>query len=65
MRKQRGWSQMTADKKMEALKADLDQLYNMVTAHEKTLKELIEHIDRNFRQLGGDISSLQQALSRG
>jgi hypothetical protein len=62
MRKPRGWDRMDHDEKMEALKADLDRLYDRVDANEKTMKKLVEHIDRTFTRLAADISELQQAL---
>ena len=53
---------MSADEKVEALKADLDQLYEIFAAQERTMKQLIEHIDLTFTRLGVDISALQQVL---
>ena len=56
----RGWSRMDTDDKLEALKADLDQLYDMVTANEKTLKALIERVDRSFKQLSDELRALKR-----
>jgi hypothetical protein len=62
MAKKLGWDKMDVEKRAEALKIDLDQLYDKFAAHERTMKQLIEHIDRNFRRLDAGISELRQSL---
>jgi ABC-type transporter Mla subunit MlaD len=64
MRKPRGWGRMDHDEKLEALKDDLDRLYDRVDDNEKTIKKLIEHVDRTFTRLDADISELRQSLAR-
>jgi hypothetical protein len=59
----RRWSQMETNEKMEALKTDLDQLYDMVAANEKTLKVLIDHVDRSFKQLSDELHALKKRTS--
>jgi len=64
MRKPSGWSQMDHDQRLEALKADLDQLYNVVQRNEEAMREFADRVDKAFRQLSADIVGLQQSLSR-
>jgi hypothetical protein len=59
----RGWRWMETDEKLEALKTDLDQLYAMVAANEKTLKALTEHVDRGFKQLSDELYALKKRTS--
>jgi hypothetical protein len=59
----RGWSRMDTNEKLEALKTDLDQLYDMVAANEKTLKTLIEHVDRSLKQLSDELYALKKQTS--
>jgi hypothetical protein len=58
-----GWRRMETNEKLEALKTDLDQLYAMVAENEKTLKVLIEHVDRNFKQLSDELHALKKRTS--
>lgn len=54
---------MDTNEKLEALKTDLDQLYDMVAANEKTLKTLIEHVDRSLKQLSDELYALKKQTS--
>jgi hypothetical protein len=60
----RGWSKMDHDEKLEALKDDLDKLYDRVDAHERTMEKLVDDIDRSFKRLGDEIFELKQSLAR-
>jgi hypothetical protein len=55
---------MDHDQRLEALKADLDQLYNVVQRNEEAMREFADRVDKAFRQLSADIVGLQQSLSR-
>ena len=55
---------MTPDQKLEAVKSDLDQLFDMVDRNERAITEFAEQADRAFKQLSAELSDLRQALSK-
>jgi hypothetical protein len=64
MNKPRGWDKMNHDEKLEALKVDLDNIYERVDNLEKNMKRFIEYVNREFKRLGGDTSGPRQFPSQ-
>jgi ribosome assembly protein YihI (activator of Der GTPase) len=63
MRKPRAWDKMDHAEKLEAL-TDLDTIYDRVDAHERTMRQHADHVDRVFTRLAAEIYELKQVLAR-
>jgi hypothetical protein len=61
MSQPRGWDKMSHDEKLEALKVDLDKLYEKFDNLEQNVKRFIEYVNREFKRLAGDTSVRRQS----
>jgi hypothetical protein len=52
---------MSHDEKLEALKVDLDKLYEKFDNLEQNVKRFIEYVNREFKRLAGDTSVRRQS----